>query len=334
MQHLQPLLETALKFVLENWIWILAVWFLAGATGFAFAFWYIRHRLRTTGIASANEISSIAKLIPESRFIEVNGAKIHYVQAGEGTDVILLHGIGASVFIWRFLFPILQQRHRVTAFDLPGFGQSSKEPHRNYGLDSQAQSIRAAMDQLGIGEAKLVGSSMGGAISLWMAKLWPDRFSQVAVLGPATDSLMIPPQLQMLAPAAPYARFGLHRDLMKLLLGYVVSRREFITDDVVEQYLAPFKDRGEGLRAFVAATAALSDRRLPRELHDLKAEVLVVWGQRDFMVKRWSIRKLMRTLPHATLIEHPTGGHHIMEDEPAWIAKQLEVFFAQSSATL
>ncbi|MES2855644.1 MAG: alpha/beta hydrolase [Bdellovibrionota bacterium] len=331
MESFEPYLSNLIAFVLEYWVWILGVWVGAGALSFALTFWYIRFRLTTTGIATAQEISSLEKLIPDSRFIEVDGARIHYVQAGEGTDVVLLHGIGASVFIWRFLFPILQVRHRVTAFDFPGFGQSCKEPGRDYGLDAQATLIAKALESMGIEKPFLVGSSMGGAIALWMAKLWPDRFLKIAVLGPATDPTFIPPQLKIFAPTAPWFRFGLHRDLMKLLLGYVVSRREFITDDVVERYLEPFKDKGLGLRAFVASTAVLSDRRLPGSLRDLAADVLVIWGARDFMVKRWSIKKLMRTLPKAALVEHPTGGHHIMEDEPAWIAKQLEIFFASLS---
>jgi pimeloyl-ACP methyl ester carboxylesterase len=135
-----------------------------------------------------------------------------------------------------------------------------------------------------------------------------------------------------LAPTAPWFRFGLQREVMKLLLGFVVSRREYVTDEVVEKYLEPFKDRGEGVRAFVAATSLLADPRLPGQLKTLTSKTLVIWGAKDNLVKRWSIRKLMRILPNATLIEHPTAGHHIMEDEPVWTAKHLELFFSDSSS--
>ncbi|HVK62255.1 MAG TPA: alpha/beta fold hydrolase [Bdellovibrionales bacterium] len=332
MSWFESTLIFAIEFVRAYWIWLLVAWLTAGAAGFAITFLYVRYRLTTTGIAPAHEITSVEKLIPESKHLELDCARIHYVQSGTGPDVVLLHGIGASIYVWRFLFPILQMRHRVTAFDLPGFGQSCKEADRDYGLDAQTNAIIAALDSMGIQKAQLVGSSMGGAIALWMAKLHPERFEHVAVLGPATNSLVIPSRLKHLAPTAPWFRFGLQREVMKLLLGFVVSRREYVTDEVVEKYLEPFKDRGEGVRAFVAATSLLADPRLPGQLKTLTSKTLVIWGAKDNLVKRWSIRKLMRILPNATLIEHPTAGHHIMEDEPVWTAKHLELFFSDSSS--
>lgn len=282
-------------------------------------------------IPPVNPPETLAELIPDSLFVEVDRAKLHYVQAGEGADIVLLHGIGASVYIWRFLFPLLQARHRVTAFDIAGFGKSSKHARHNYGLDSQADLIAKALSQIGIEKAILVGSSMGGAIGLWMAKKYPERFEQVVALGPATDSTFIPTATQYFAITAPLFRYTVNKHTIKLVLNYVVSRRQLITDKVVDSYLEPFRDRGEGLRAFIRATSILSDRRLPSGLADVKADVLVIWGANDYMVPRFSMNKLMRILPRATFVEHESGGHHIMEDEPIYIARQIETFLAPKS---
>src|SRR5688572_13714554 len=88
-----------------------------GALFFSTIVWLIRRIMRPVTPLPTDPES----LIPESNFVEVNGACLHYVQAGQGPDVVLLHGIGASIFIWRFLFPLLQTHYRVTAFDLLGF---------------------------------------------------------------------------------------------------------------------------------------------------------------------------------------------------------------------
>lgn len=278
-------------------------------------------------IAESRPPETVGELVPDSRFIEVDGVKLHYLQAGEGPDVVLLHGIGASVFIWRFLFPILQKRHRVTAIDIAGFGKSAKDVARDYGLDAQTDLLIKALRLIGVEKGHLVGSSMGGAIALWMAKREPEAFERVAVLAPATDAKLVSPFVHKLAPLAPYFRVTMNRATMKRILGNVIARRELITEDVVDRYLEPFLD-GASLRTFIAATSLLSDKRLPGDLVGVKSKVLVLWGERDLSVPRRSIDGLMTILPHAELHVHESGGHHIMEDEPAWIARHLEVFFA------
>lgn len=331
----ETLLEQALELLRQVppvWLWtVVAVVVIGSLVSTAVAVYVLSwpYRIKYRNLPDTHELTSFEELIPESRFVEVEGARLHYVQGGEGSDIVLLHGIGASVFIWRYLFPILQARHRVTAFDLAGFGQSCKEIDRDYGLDAQAELTANALRAIGIGKATLVGSSMGGAVSLWMAKNEPDRFEDVIALGPATDSRFISSQARHFGLAAPIFRRTMNRFAMKMMLGYVMARRELITDQVVERYLEPFRDQGESLRSFFAATTLLSDSRLPKKLADVRSRVLVIWGANDFMVRRWSIDILMRILPNARLLVHEFGGHHIMEDEPVWIAKQIELFLAE-----
>ncbi len=282
-------------------------------------------------VAPPKAPETIAELIPESSYINIDGARLHYVQAGQGPDLVLLHGIGASVYIWRFVFPLLQTRHRVIAFDIAGFGKSSKDAKRNYGLDAQAELLANALTALGIEKADLVGSSMGGAIAFWMGKRWPERFKNVIGLGPATDSALVPTLAQNLKYTSPLLRYTVNKRSIKFVLGYVVNNRKLITDTVVDRYLEPFVDGGLGIRAFFAATSVLSDRRLPSGLADSKARMLIVWGANDFLVPRRSMNKLRRVLPSVPFIEHESGGHHIMEDEPVYTAEQIESFLAGSN---
>jgi pimeloyl-ACP methyl ester carboxylesterase len=338
VKRLKQIMMSPLYSAQWNWLWMVG---FAAVFALVVAAAIVRRRsIRARGTLPPKSSSStpetttesllLDELIPDSRFVTANGANIHYVQAGDplGGDIVLLHGIGASVFIWRFLFPILQARHRVTAFDFAGFGKSSKDVRAGYGLDAQAESIAAALTELGITKAMLVGSSMGGAIALWMARRWPERFDPVVALGPATDSSRVPGIAQHFAATAPFFRHTVNRRTIKIILGYIISNKALITDAVIDRYLEPFRDRGESLRAFVAATAILSDRRLPRGLQGLTSRTLIVAGANDNLVTSGSLSKLQRVLPDASFIDHPTGGHHIMEDEPVWLARKLELFLA------
>jgi pimeloyl-ACP methyl ester carboxylesterase len=278
--------------------------------------------------AAPQQARAAATPPPESKFVTVDGTRLHYIQAGQGPDLVLIHGIGASLFIWRFLFPLLQTHYRVTALDLAGFGKSDKDIKRDYGLDMQTDLLTDLLIQIGIRKALLVGSSMGGAISLWAAKKYPDRFPKIAVLAPATDSSLVPASVQAFAGAAPFFRKALNRRTMKLILSRVVSRHELITDEAVDAYLEPFLDRGESLRVFWSALNLLSDKRLPKDLNGLKTQTLIIYGERDLMVPRRSMNHLKELLPKSTLLIHREGGHHLMEDEPAWLAQELTKFFS------
>ena len=293
-----------------------------------------RRRLRSRALL-LGQVEATEALIPDSKYVQFTyqghagpmETKLHYVQVGKGRDIVLLHGIGASVFVWRFLFPLLQGKYRVTAFDLPGFGKSGKEPHREYGLDAQAKTLDQAFDELGLRHPIIVGSSMGGAIALWMAKLFPFKYKKVVALAPATDSRILPGVVRHFSIATPLMRRALNRSTMRRIVSRVVTRQVLVTDEVVDEYLKPFQDDGgSGIRAFWAATAVLSDRRLPNELRHLPSDVLIIYGTRDLLVSRRSIDKLMLLMPKARLLLHRDGGHHVMEDEPVWTARTLDQF--------
>lgn len=275
---------------------------------------------------------------PESRFIELDELKLHYVQAGEGPDLVLLHGIGASVYVWRYLFAALslpdgRDHFRVTAIDLMGFGKSSKPRNGDYGLDRQTEVVARAIDQLGLQTPIVIGSSMGGSIALWLGKKYPDTFRKLMVLAPHTESSLIPRTARYLSVMRPLLKKFVNRDSFRLFLGYVLARRSLITDELVDAYLEPFLDQGESLNAFFLATSLLADRRLPRELSQVQSDVLVVYGEKDFMVSRESVEILTDSLPHAELITHPEGGHHLMEDEPMWLCEQIIAFAAKKPHT-
>lgn len=277
--------------------------------------------------------SHLEELVPESLFVEIDGCKVHYVQAGHGPAIVLLHGIGASIFIWRMLFPILQKKFRVIAIDLPGFGQSDKPAKRQYGLDAQTNVVEKVLAHLDVHNTTLVGSSMGGTIALWLAKQHPHRFERVVALAPAVDSTRVSAATHRLASVAPLFRHAINRMTMKRILRYVIARDERISDAVVERYLAPFQDDGSSLRSFVAATELLSDSRLPAELSEVASQVLLIHGRQDVMVSLSSIEKLAKIIPQAEISIHETSGHHIMEDEPVWLARKIEEFLLLDSRT-
>lgn len=288
-----------------------------------FAVWLLLRKRKGTGV-----FARVDGLDLPSRYIEVgrNGERIHYVQAGTGPHLVFLHGIGASLFVWRFLIPFFTDRYTVTAIDLPGFGRSHKNTRADYGLDAQRTRLLEILDALGIETCALVGSSMGGAIALWMAHADPRRFPRVAVLAPATNPTVIPLRTSRLLGYAPYAHRVVNRHTMRWIYSQVVARRDLVVHETIDAYLEPFLDEGVSARSFLSALRLLGDRRMPECFAGLTSDVLIIGGARDRLVQSRSLLRLQEILPHAKSVIHPTAGHHMMEDDPQWTAEQLLAF--------
>src|SRR3954466_6712648 len=117
--------------------------------------------------------------------VPVGKLKISTLTMGEGPDMLLLHGLGATKASFFDTAAALSRRYRVHALDLPGFGGSSKPAFAPYGAPCAARAVVGAMDALGIGRAHLVGNSMGGRVAIEVGLEWPDRVGGLALLCPA-----------------------------------------------------------------------------------------------------------------------------------------------------
>jgi pimeloyl-ACP methyl ester carboxylesterase len=136
----------------------------------------------------------------DSQFLLIKGCRIHYRQSGKGRDIVLLHGIGASVFIWRHIYPMLSQHYRVTAIDFLGFGASDKPIDEDLGLDAQAERTHKLIEQLHLKNPILIGSSMGGTIALWILRNYKRHYAGAMVLAPATNPKLVKPYHKALIP--------------------------------------------------------------------------------------------------------------------------------------
>src|SRR2546428_410165 len=118
-----------------------------------------------------------------ARFLQVGDTKVRYIDAGEGTAVIFIHGLGASLYAWRKnLAPVIAAGFRVVAFDNRGFGSSGK-PAQGYTNAAYARLVAALMDSLHLPDAVLVGHSMGGEIAGEVAIAFPHRVRALVLIG-------------------------------------------------------------------------------------------------------------------------------------------------------
>ena len=108
---------------------------------------------------------------PTGSFVTVDGVRLHYIEKGEGPTVVLLHGnvVTAEDFRTSGVLDLLARRHRVIAFDRPGFGYSDRPHGSAWSARAQASLIRSALDILDIRRPVVLGHSWGAAVALAMA---------------------------------------------------------------------------------------------------------------------------------------------------------------------
>ena len=266
--------------------------------------------------------------LAKSKRLMVDGVQIHYIQEGRGHDLLLVHGIGASKFCWRLIFQKLTANYRVTAIDLPGFGDSEKNPDLDYGLDAQTDRLAAFVEKLHLNPVHVVGCSMGGAIGLWLAKSYPNLVEKLCVIAPAADHRIVWFNTgRALGFVKFFGKSLTSRYLIEKAYKRVVEKPEHFTKEVIDEYYRPYEKDKNAPTTFWKAQETLRDKRLPDALKVLKTPTLVLYGEKDKQVKRRNIDHLMQAVSHARLALHPKGGHHLMEDEPDFVLNEIESFF-------
>jgi magnesium chelatase accessory protein len=256
---------------------------------------------------------------------------------GEGPLVLLLHGTGAATHSWRGLMPLLAQRNRVLAVDLPGHGFTRGKPQGGLTLPGMAKALAELLTAIDTHPALLVGHSAGAAVALRMVRGGVPA-CQVVGLNPALMPFpgVLAPVFQTLARAL----------VLNPLVPRIFARTTRGAGDT-ERFLARStgsKIDAEGLRCYgkllgnahhcrgaLEMMANWDLARLQRDLPAVIAPVLLIHGDRDSAVPTSAVEQARKLLPHAQLTILPGLGHLAHEERPDLVAEAIAQF-AQASA--
>jgi len=117
----------------------------------------------------------------QSRFADADGLKMHYLVAGSGTPVVLLHGYAQNSHMWRPAMLQIARTHLVVAPDLRGFGDTAR-PESGYDKKTMARDVHALLARLGIGKAAIAGHDIGLMVAYAYAAQFPQDVDRIALL--------------------------------------------------------------------------------------------------------------------------------------------------------
>jgi pimeloyl-ACP methyl ester carboxylesterase len=117
----------------------------------------------------------------QSKFVDANGIRMHYLASGKGEPIILLHGYAQNSRMWRPLIPQLAKTNLVIAPDLRGFGQSAK-PEQGYDKVTMAQDVHALAAALGLRRVRVVGHDIGLMVAYAYAAQYPSEVDRIVLM--------------------------------------------------------------------------------------------------------------------------------------------------------
>ena len=259
---------------------------------------------------------------------------LSFLEAGQGTPVVLLHGIPGSALAWAAVGERLAGEYRLVIPDLLGFGRSDP-PGGDYYMEAQAHRVRGLLERLGIAELVLGGHDFGGPVALTLRRLYPDLRIRALILSATnlfTDTY-VPPPLRL-------ARIPLLGTLLfRLLGGNRWGLRLMYEAATVQKREVPWKRFRHHLtvsgvdltwRIFQRSLADLETnyRAVEALLPALGAPTLILWGDRDPFFSVSVGARSPRAIPGSVFRVLPETGHFVPEEQPGRVADEIRAFLA------
>jgi haloalkane dehalogenase len=271
------------------------------------------------------------------RYLDQEGLRMHFVDEGGGSPVLLLHGEPTWAFLYRKAIPALAEVARVVAPDYFGFGRSDKPTRvEDYSYDFHYTSIERLAAELDLRETTVVVQDWGGPIGLRLAVEHPERVARLVILNTGIGAGR--------APSPEWLRFRafMRRVGNEILAGQLVrlSCVSELPEDVVDAYDAPFPtpESKAGVLAFPELVPTELEHPSAAKMLEVRAALerwekpaLVLFSDSDPIFTPAAAERMASLIPGAGPAEIVAGaGHFLQEEKGEEVAARIVRFLRES----
>ncbi|PKI17581.1 alpha/beta hydrolase [Colwellia sp. 12G3] len=295
---------------------------------------------------------TLTKSFPFKRnYINRNGHQYHYVNEGQGSPVVMVHGNPSWSFYYRNLVTQLSQNHQCIVPDHIGCGLSDKPSDEGYDytLANRIDDLAALLDHLDVKEnITLVVHDWGGMIGMGYAARYPERIKRLVILNTGAFHL---PKAKKLPPALWLGRNTIVGTFLvrgfnafSSIASYIGVKRKPMAKEIRQAYVAPFnswKNRISTLRFIQDIPLKEGDRnyQLVSDISDSLAQfnklpMLICWGLQDFVFDKYFLEEWQQRFPDAKVHAFDDCGHYILEDASEEVVPLISHFLTTSEAQL
>ncbi|MBM4001422.1 MAG: alpha/beta fold hydrolase [Planctomycetes bacterium] len=277
-------------------------------------------------------------------YLAIDGARMHYVDEGNGSPILMVHGNPTWSFYYRELILRFRDRYRCVAPDHMGCGLSDKPAYHRYCMEQRVDELLVLIETLDLENITLVVHDWGGAIGLFAALREPHRFARFVLFNTGAFPPMRVPW-RILACRIPWLGTLLIRGangFARAALRMATERPERLSGPVAAGLLAPYdswrnrvaidrfvKDIPLTARHPTMLGLAILERGLP---FFAPRPVRMIWGARDWCFTLKCAHRLRDLLPHAELFALENAGHYVVEDATDEVLRLVEEFLEGEGA--
>lgn len=267
----------------------------------------------------------------QSRYVEVDGNRIHYIDEGSGPVLLCLHGNPTWSFVYRDIVRALTPYRRCIALDYPGFGLSTARPDYDFRPRSHRDVVSAFVDTLGLDEMTLFVQDWGGPIGLGVAVRNPERVRGLVIANSWAWSVAGDPHFEYFSTLMGGRVGGWLIPNLNFFVNVLIplgTRRTMLSRKVMTAYRRPFPtpDSRRPMRIFPREIIASS-----RYLEELEQSLtllshlpaLILWGDRDFAFRSRERQKFEQMFPNHHKHILKGAGHYVQEDAAAEISRTI-----------
>jgi len=287
----------------------------------------------------ATTVRPQARPVIQDRFAAVGEVRLHFLLAGKGEPVILLHGYAQNSHMWRPLMVELAKSHTVIAPDLRGFGQSSK-PASGYDKKTMAQDVHALAKSLGYQRTKIVGHDIGLMVAYAYAAQFPTEVDRIALMDAFLPGVGDWTTVWLLRDLWHFHFYGVTP--LKLVAGreriyfehfwndFAADPKHSVPEADRRFYAAAYAQPGAMRAGFEVFRAFEQDAKDFAELAQTKLTMpmLVLTGEKasgNFLIEQ---ARLVDSNVEGVVIKG--SGHWLMEEAPKQVIPQLAAFINKS----
>jgi pimeloyl-ACP methyl ester carboxylesterase len=266
---------------------------------------------------------------PASRFIHIDGVRIHYRDEGSGPVIVLLHANFSNLLGWDPWAEGLKDRYRVVRLDFPAFGLTGPDPSGDYGNARTLALTEKFVDALGLGRFVIAGTSLGGGIAIRYAGKHPERIERLILLNPgilegramARAGTRVPDAAKILEYITPRA-----------LAAYMLRSRAGDPQRITEEHVDRWYDlwmREGNRRAMLERLRVYDSSDVAQVVAQVRVPVLILWGEANPQTpieQASELKAMLRNAPEVKLITYPGVGHPALEEAGAAIARDVHAY--------
>ncbi|MCC9138105.1 alpha/beta fold hydrolase [Pontibacter silvestris] len=274
----------------------------------------------------------------ESKYIKLDAGIMHYIDEGEGSAIVMLHGTPSWSFLFRNLIKELSKAYRCIAMDMLGFGLSEKPENFSYKPRAHAANFEQFMEHLHLKDIVLLVQDFGAPVGFAYAIKHPENVKNIVMLNSWTWSLskhqtFSKESKYLVGPLGKFLHDRLNMSA-RTLVNELFGEEEKLPEAVRQHYVKALGNPDDKVSKLACARELVGISKWYDELWAQRKQIqetptLILWGERDKLIKIEALQKWKRFFHECYVIHFENSGHFLLEDKAGEIAAYVGNFIKE-----